>query len=112
MGCFKDTITRAINGTWKEFQVEAIKNCYLRANEKGNMIFAVQDGRQCFTSPDAGETYDKYGETTGCMNGRGGFWKADVYRSAGNLIEMEVKTFLKTYYMIEFKKIERKKTAP
>ena len=49
------------------------------------MFFAVQNGNECFTSPDAGETYNKYGETTGCMNGSGGVRKFDVYILTGVL---------------------------
>ena len=51
------------------------------AAERGWEIFAVQYSTQCFTAPDAGDTYQKYGVSTGCnANGRGGTWCQDVYR--------------------------------
>ena len=85
MGCFKDTSSRAISGEIKDFEVEAIKNCYLKAREEGNMFFAVQYVKQCFTSPDAGKTYDRYGSTTGCVDGKGAGGKMNVYKLTGIL---------------------------
>ena len=87
VGCFKDEDTRAINGASKEFAVESIKNCYLKAKEEGNMFFAVENVTECFTSPDAGETYNRYGDTTGCVAGRGGDSKMNVYKLLGMYIK-------------------------
>ena len=80
VGCFEDKDTRAISGTSKGFAVEAIKNCYLKAKEEGNMFFAVENVTECFTSPEAGETYNIYGKTTDCVAGRGGDFKMNVYK--------------------------------
>ena len=85
MGCFEDKNTRAITGGYETFQAEAIKNCYLKAKEEGNMFFAVEYGEQCFTSPYAGETYNIYGANTGCNNGKGDGFRMNVYRLAGIL---------------------------
>ena len=49
------------------------------------MFFAVVDLVECFTSPDAGETYNKYGSTTGCSLGKEGAYKMDVYKLTGIL---------------------------
>ena len=58
----------------------AVDQCYQKALRLGNHYFAVQYNTQCFTSGDAGKTYDKYGRASGCSNGRGGSWAQSVYR--------------------------------
>jgi len=80
IGCFRDASSRAISGDMVEFSYdEVVWRCYLRAKNFGYTHFAVQYNTECFTSYDAGETYDKYGSTSGCANGRGGSWKMTVY---------------------------------
>ena len=55
------------------------QECSKRVHEKGYEYFAVQDGNTCWSSADAGETYDLYGKANGCTNGRGGPWMNSVY---------------------------------
>ena len=79
VGCFRDKPVRAISGGYKRY-ADPIKTCYLRAKAAGNEYFAIQDRSACFTSSNAGKTYAKYGAITGCVNGKGGAWRNDVYR--------------------------------
>jgi hypothetical protein len=81
VGCFKDEEDRAISGQTTEHSgPELIQKCFERAKQLGNTHFGVQDSRECFTSSNAGDTYAKYGSTTGCRNGLGGVWKLSVYK--------------------------------
>jgi len=57
-----------------------IQKCHEKARRAGNSYFAVQYGVQCFTSHAAGKSYDKYGRSTGCVDGRGGHWRMSVYQ--------------------------------
>ena len=44
-------------------------------------MFAVEYGTECFTAENAEETYQKFGESTGCSgDGTGGKWAMNVYR--------------------------------
>jgi len=81
VGCFADKHTpRAISGKHATFATSVVKDmCYHKAKTAGNSYFAVQDGTDCFTSSDAGTTYDKYGRSTGCKNGVGAFSEMTVY---------------------------------
>ena len=48
----------------------------------GYKFFAVQylyRRYECYTSSDGGQTYAKYGNTTGCKNGKGGIFVMNVY---------------------------------
>ena len=78
IGCFKDTGHRAINGHRMDSN-NPIVDCANYAGARGWTIFAVQYSVQCFTGPDAGQTYNKYGGAGNCANGRGGAWAQDVY---------------------------------
>jgi len=81
VGCFTDKKVRAIAGGYQRFARNVvIQKCQEKAKIAGNSHFAVQNGVECFTSPDAGITYDKYGKSSGCMHGRGGHWRMTVYR--------------------------------
>jgi len=81
MGCFVDRSKRAISGGYVNFSPDAvIQKCHEKANKAGNSYFAIQNGVECFTSPEAGETYNKYGSSSGCSHGRGGHWRMTVYR--------------------------------
>ena len=81
VGCFKDTSSRAISGGKVIFPANSvIQKCFERAKEAGNEYFGVQYNVECFTSKDAGSTYNKYGKGSGCKNGRGGGWLMTVYR--------------------------------
>jgi len=81
VGCYKDHSNRAISGGFVRYDTSVVlRKCLEKAKQNGNEYFAVQYNVECFTSPDAGDTYDKYGRTTGCKLGRGGSWMMDVYR--------------------------------
>ena len=57
-----------------------IQKCFERAKEAGNEYFGVQYNVECYTSKDAGSTYNKYGKGSGCKFGREGGWLMTVYR--------------------------------
>ena len=90
LGCWADTGTnRAILGGNRLAQYEAeyvtkirdlIEDCHNFAQSKGWNVFGVQYGRECFTSADAENTYQKHGQTDRCFNGEGGFDAMDVYK--------------------------------
>ena len=86
LGCFIDqSSSRAISGKSVDYDpAEAIEKCYEKAKKEGNTHFAVQFNVQCFTSNDAGDTYDKHGAGDGCSNGRGGAARNSVYQIIGN----------------------------
>lgn len=97
MGCFKDSGHRAISGGFTNFpEHEAIQKCYEKALAAGNGYFGVQNNRECFTSRDAGDTYDKHGKSDGCKNGRGGGWRMSVYRINNNLTVITLPGFRTT----------------
>ena len=60
--------------------VDAVQLCAREAQKRGWSMFAVENGRECWTSSDAGKNYKKYGSSTLCKNGRGGPWALDVYQ--------------------------------
>ena len=88
MGCWKDKGTRAIAGGIRLTSGHPIEDCYKFAKEKGYSVFAIQNEKECFTAEDAHETYEKYGKSTDCNNGKGGSWAQNVY-----LVTRECKTF-------------------
>ena len=65
-----------------------VDRCYNKAKRLGYKFFAVQylykyeqyRRYECYTSSDAGQTYAKYGRTTGCKDGKGGSWMMNVYK--------------------------------
>ena len=81
LGCWTDKNARAIAGAVVSYEPRetAVQVCKLRAQGMGYTIFAVQASNQCFTAADAGDTYQKYGASKGCSDGRGGSWANDVY---------------------------------
>ena len=81
MGCWTDSPTRAIEGGIRFNSENPIEECGDFAKKHGFSFFAVQYSRECFTAANAGETYKKYGVSTGCNpNGRGGGWAQNVYQ--------------------------------
>ena len=56
-----------------------VEDCEKYAHERGFAVFAVQYGKECFTAADAEDTYQKYGESEACEDGKGGSWALDVY---------------------------------
>ncbi|CAB3984315.1 fibropellin-1-like isoform X2, partial [Paramuricea clavata] len=94
MGCWADTkewrnaIMRAIhsmeglhpslNDDYKRRR-NPITKCAKAAKAYGYKVFALQNGGQCFTDPNAGKTYTTYGPSTACRFGVGGALANDVY---------------------------------
>ena len=57
-----------------------VEDCHKLALARGNTHFAVESEDECFTSSDAGNTYQKHGQSTKCDNGVGDHWAMDVYK--------------------------------
>ncbi|XP_035694138.1 neurogenic locus notch homolog protein 1-like [Branchiostoma floridae] len=89
LGCWEDQYDRAISmmegtdprldGHSYLLRTDPIKKCYQVAKDRGYKVFAVQDSGQCFSSATAADTYRKYGPSTRCTEGEGGFWSNNVY---------------------------------
>ena len=80
LGCWKDNANRAIAGGIRFNSNNPIEDCHNYAKEQGFSVFAVQYNTECFTAANAAETFKKYGESSGCRNGRGGGWAQNVYQ--------------------------------
>lgn len=93
LGCFKDTIKRAIPPVEGQFavlrdgyqgRVKAISKCAQVAASLGYKVFSVQNGGWCATGPKAHMTYEKYGTSRMCnRDGEGGIWANAVYSVNG-----------------------------
>lgn len=84
VGCFYDKADRAMprkpaDGRLMTFK-DKINLCYLDASKSGYTVFSMQYGGQCFSGPDAENTYAKYGLSGACASGTGGVWSNDVYK--------------------------------
>ena len=96
IGCYKDTARRAIpqmdgrsrlvRGNYKTRR-NAVDLCALVAASQGYKMFAVQDGGWCATGARAHVTFNKYGRSNRCRNGKGGPWANDVYRVSGEYVK-------------------------
>ena len=63
-----------------------LDKCYAAALEKGLRYFSLQNGGRCF---GGGDTYKKYGTSTGCeANGKGGPLASSVYKIKPGFIFM------------------------
>jgi len=78
IGCFIDKENRAISGEPFHFATQVIQKCYEKATQMSNTLFAVQT-IYCYTSPNANQTYYKYGVASGCKSGLGGYFMNSVY---------------------------------
>ena len=89
LGCWTDGPTRAIAGGIRFRSDNPIEDCHNFAKQQGFSVFAVQYNTECFTAADADETFKQYGESTACVNGRGGTWAQNVYQVTceGKLLE-------------------------
>ena len=83
VGCFKDANPRAFSGDVVKFFPSGVvlEKCYERAYANKHRYFGIQVSEECRS--DDGDTYDKYGSTTGCVNGLGGAFKNTVYEVIG-----------------------------
>ena len=89
LGCWKDekderALTNAEGGSSfldgaYPYRENAIAKCFKTAISLGHMIFALQDGGQCFTE-EPGQNPRKYGRSSNCSDdGEGGPMANDVY---------------------------------
>jgi hypothetical protein len=94
MGCWKDTdmwwdsSKRAIPSIEGSFQrlrddykvrKDPIGKCADTTKELGYKMFAIQNGGQCFASPNADQDFKRFGPSEKCVNGLGGPLASDVY---------------------------------
>ncbi|XP_078687317.1 uncharacterized protein LOC144919676 [Branchiostoma floridae x Branchiostoma belcheri] len=90
LGCWRDYSDRAIptlegldsilDGSNYQKRTDAIRKCRDAAANKGFTVFAVQNGGWCASSPNALQTYQKYGPSTACLpDGEGGPGANEVY---------------------------------
>ena len=91
VGCWKVTTRHAIptlegkdvrlQGNYRTREY-AIDLCYKAAKARGYHIFALQNGGWC-AGMKGSTRYQKYGKSSNCKNGRGGYWANDVYQIGG-----------------------------
>ena len=72
-------VTSIIDGHYKR-RSRQVEKCYKAALSLRYDIFAIQDGGQCFSSTNAANSYNKYGQSSKCYGGTGGPLANDVYR--------------------------------
>jgi hypothetical protein len=80
VGCFKDNETRAIPNMFSVSSDHGLVQCQAIASAAGYEVFSIQIEVHCFTGPQAHITYDRYGEASNCVDGKGGIWANSVYR--------------------------------
>lgn len=88
IGCYADANIRAIPNASesgydnKDYKAksDAIQSCADFAKSKGFKGFALQNGGWCATSADAHLTYNKYGPSATCANGKGAGHTNDYYQ--------------------------------
>ena len=100
IGCFVDKSSRAIpySGlTFGGYSAEKIAKCATLATCRGFSTFAVQYGGQCFTGPNAQNTYSKYGAGGGCHHGRGELGETmSIYLVSAELYSVSVYLIIRT----------------
>lgn len=79
IGCFKDEPSRAMPVLLK-IKTNLIEDCEKEAAFQGYKVYGVQNQFECWSGPTAHSTYNKYGESTNCKNGKGWKWTNSVYR--------------------------------
>ena len=79
LGCFEDHPIRAMPVLLSP-RANLIEECHKVAAFQGYKVYGVQNLGECWSGPDAHNTYYKYGESTSCKNGLGGKWANSVYR--------------------------------
>ena len=81
LGCWGDSSrNRAISGGMRLSSSNPIEDCYNYARKFGFTVFAVEYGKECYTSIDADKTYMKHGKSDKCWGGgRGGSGSFNVY---------------------------------
>ena len=72
-------VNHLLKGDYGE-RADAILMCYKAAIQLGYPVFALRDGGQCLSGPNAGQTYFKYGTSSECKDdGKGGHAAIEVY---------------------------------
>ncbi|KAL9981496.1 hypothetical protein ACROYT_G010203 [Oculina patagonica] len=95
IGCWRDNPDRAIEileGKHRllkdpdyKSRVNALMKCANAAFDMSLVMFALQNGGQCFGGKDSEKTFRKYGPSTACCgDGEGGPWSNEVYSFLGN----------------------------
>ena len=102
LGCWKDTNDRALNrlegrsqcnlnDKYQDRQNPLVK-CRQCAQKHGFVIFAVQNGGECWAARD-NDSYKKHGSSTSCRSdGEGGRWANNVYK-IGMCIDLTVLSY-------------------
>ena len=80
VGCFADSHERAIPNWFIVWLDHGIAQCHAIASSAGYEVFGIQYATNCFTGPQAHLTYDTYGVSGNCVDGKGGHWANSVYR--------------------------------
>ncbi|EDO50076.1 predicted protein [Nematostella vectensis] len=80
-GCYKDDARVPAVGTKvATFRgIDAVDKCSEEAAKRKFSYFALQNGVDCYTGRDAEKTYNIYGTSAACKDGRGGVLANDVY---------------------------------
>ncbi|CAH1237995.1 PKD1L3 [Branchiostoma lanceolatum] len=94
LGCWMDDY---INGVRTIPQIsgalpanpDLLERCCQAAASRGFPVFGVQGSTYCGGSADAQSTYDRYGPSTFCAGGIGGWWSNDVYQITGAVVQCE-----------------------
>ena len=79
LGCYKDTSNRAMPVSLPRGS-NLLQDCKQAAAFRGYTVFGIQNRVECWSGPNAPNTYNKYGSSTVCRNGLGGSWANDVYQ--------------------------------
>ena len=93
MGCWNETSIPKIDNPLVNVKLQgkitgAVKKCYLAVKSLGYEVFALNDGGDCLSTPNAEETYQQSGMSTNCMyNGQPKTGSMEVYK-IGNLIHL------------------------
>lgn len=66
-----------------QLRENSIMKCALEAVKNDFKVFALQNGGQCFSGPDAYSNYKMYGSTNCPQGGKGGHLVNEVYLLGG-----------------------------
>lgn len=71
---------RRINWQWGDF-VDVIMECAQEAQARGYACFGIEFYGECWGSVEACDTYDRYGNSSKCVQGVGLHWALFVYKA-------------------------------
>ena len=92
LGCYKDLLNHSmtlLDGKYDLVDDDAfqrkypVEKCAVVALYQGYSVFALQNGGQCYSGPDAESVYDQHGPAVNCTGGLGGSLANDVYKLQG-----------------------------